>query len=192
MHQRDVIRARMVGLLAATAGGDSRAFRDLYTQSFSRLLPYAMRIVKCRQQAEDVLQESFIGIWRDAGRFDDARAAPMTWMATIVRNKAIDFMRAVPVGHVLGECDEGAGANGMCDAAAGPYETLDRHQQRQQIGSGLIRIDKKYRQAIELAFLQELTHPEVALKMTIPLGTVKTWIRRGCKQMQVHVAGCRP
>jgi RNA polymerase sigma-70 factor (ECF subfamily) len=182
----------MVGLLASTAAGDSRAFQELYIQSFSRLLPYALRIVKSREQAEDILQESYIGIWRDAGRFDNARAAPMTWMATIVRNKAIDFLRSIPVRHGVFACDDSSAAILMCDSASGPVETLERHQSRQQIGSGLIRIDQKYRQVIELAFFQELSHPEVALKMTVPLGTVKTWIRRGCQQMRQHVEACRP
>jgi RNA polymerase sigma factor (sigma-70 family) len=181
---------RLASLLAKTGRGDLAAFGALHAASAASLLRRAMRIVGNRESAEDVLQESYIAIWREAARFDAARAAPMTWMAAIVRNKAIDVLRANPYRDVLMSIDDG-GAALVLDSGAGPCETAELRQSAILIGHGLAGLKQIHRDAIELSFFHELSHGEIAQEMAIPLGTVKTWIRRGCTQMRRHIERAR-
>ena len=178
----------LTALLAQAGRGDAAAFRRLHACSASRLLPFAMRIVKTREVAEEVLQESFLAIWREAGHFDSARSAPMTWMSTIVRNKAVDYLRANRLREGLTDADwDEAAWESRSDPRDDPCQLLERHQWRRQIDLGLTDLEAPHRTAIELAFFDELSHVQVARAMTLPLGTVKTWIRRGCQQMRTHM-----
>ena len=187
MINGDASPNRLLDLLHRVGTADSAAFQELHTVSARRLMPFALRIVRSRELAEEVLQESFIAIWRDASRYDSTRAAPMTWMITIVRNKAIDCVRANALRERMTDHDLIDAPGGFLDPAAGPCEIVELHQRRREIETGLTLLELRAREAIELAFFEELTHGEVAIKMTIPLGTVKTWIRRGCKQMRAHM-----
>ena len=175
-------------LLAQCGRGDPDAFRSLHLRTAPRLLPFAVRIVKTRELGEDVLQESYLSIWRDAANFDPARAAPLTWMSTIVRNKAVDYLRSSRLRDGLTD----AGWDEQCcqapsDARDDPCAQAERGQRRRQIQLGMTSLQAAHRTAIELAFFDELSHVEVAQAMTLPLGTVKTWIRRGCRQMRSHM-----
>jgi RNA polymerase sigma-70 factor (ECF subfamily) len=184
MLHRDAQPHDLHHLLRRIGLGDASAVRELHRAAARPLLTFAMRIVKSRDGAEDVLQESLIAIWRDAHHFDAARASPMTWMMTIVRNKAIDALRASTLRERLTVIDHGDAALARPDPAAGPCELVERAQRSGQLRHGMAMLGPLPRQAIELAFFHDMTHDEVALRMTIPLGTVKTWIRRGCRQMR--------
>jgi RNA polymerase sigma-70 factor (ECF subfamily) len=175
----------LIRYLTLAGQGDARAFRILHARCARPLLARALRIVRSSEAAEDVLQESFMAIWRDARRFDPSRAAPMTWMATIVRNKAIDFLRANRCRAMAAE-DE---SQLLADAAAGPCEAAELQQHARLVGEGLSGLKEIHREAIELSYFHELTHGQIATHMAIPLGTVKTWIRRGCKQMRRQLEG---
>ncbi len=174
-------------LLRRTGSGDMAAFHRLHAAIARRLLPVALRVVKSRHLAEEVLQESFIAIWRDAARFDANRAAPITWMITIVRNKAIDCLRANALREHLTDHEHADLPGAWADPAAGPCEMVEQAQRNRDMHAGLTMLGPRPRRAIELAFFHEMTHDEVSLSMTIPLGTVKTWIRRGCQQIRVHL-----
>jgi RNA polymerase sigma-70 factor (ECF subfamily) len=187
MHTLEFAPHKLELLLSRAGVGDSRALSELHGLSSRRLHAFAMRIVRSRQAAEDVVQESFIVIWRDAAKFDAERAAPMTWMMTIVRNKAIDSLRATLRRERITGQGPVEALIGATDPAAGPYEMMERAQSSRQVRRGLTLLGVLPRQAIELAFFDEMTHDEVALRMTQPLGTVKTWIRRGCMQMRTHM-----
>lgn len=177
---------RLDQLLTRSAAGDVCAFRALYLLSARPLLYRAIRIVGSPESGEDVLQDSFIAIWRDAAKFDATRSAPMTWMRAIVRNKAIDYLRANRYRDRSIAVDD-AEAGALADTGAGPCEQAERGQSSVIIGNGLKKLKEIHREAIELSFFHDLTHGEIAAEMTIPLGTVKTWIRRGCKQMRRHM-----
>ena len=183
----DIQPDKLLALLHRAGQGDGPAFRALHAASVRRLLPFALRIVKSRELADEVLQESFIAIWRDAGRYDSTRAAPLTWMITIVRNKAIDCVRTNALRERLTDHALVEAPCSVADPTAGPCEMVELDQRRRLIDDGLTQLELRARQAIELAFFDELTHGEVAVRMTIPLGTVKTWIRRGCKQIRTHM-----
>jgi len=187
MCVNELRKIELTGWLSAAGRGDRRAFGLLHGSTEARLLPYAVRIVKTRALGEEVLQESFLAIWREAASFDPQRAAPMTWMTTIVRNKAVDCLRTNRLRDRLTDADwEGAEVD-LSDPGPGPCEALERIQARALIDASLLRLQLLPRKAIELAFLEELSHGEVAQQMTMPLGTVKTWIRRGCQQMRKQV-----
>ncbi|MES3023076.1 MAG: sigma-70 family RNA polymerase sigma factor [Pseudomonadota bacterium] len=178
----------MAILLRGIGEGDCGAFRELHAMVEARLLPSAMRIVKNHEVADDVLQESFISIWKNAHTFNGAIASPLTWMTTIVRNKALDQLRSNQFRNQcisLQDCD-GAMMD-LCDKGATPCESLEGLQVRRLMDVGLSTLDSLHRTAIELAYFQDLTHAEVADEMALPLGTIKTWIRRGCAQMRQQI-----
>ena len=174
-------------LLAQTKHGDRDSFHLLYKLTSAQLFQTALRNVWSRETAEEILQESYIAIWRDAASFDHARSAPLTWMMTIVRNKSVDWLRA---NHARNYCTvawDGTDFDQPGEQELDPCVSAERKQRRQQINLGMNRLDARHREAIELCFFKELSHAEVATKMTLPLGTVKTWIRRGCQQIRHHL-----
>ena len=180
-------KAELTALLSAAGRGEKRAFALVHAATAPTLLPYAVRIVKTRTLGEEVLQESFLAIWRDAGSFDPQRSAPMTWIRTIVRNKAVDCLRTNRLRDRFTDASwDGSGVE-FYDPGPGPSEVLEMTQARTLIDACLLDLQALPRKAIELAFLEELSHGEVAQQMTLPLGTVKTWIRRGCQQMRKQV-----
>jgi len=158
-------------LLAASGRGDRRAFQQVYQLSSAKLFGIALRMLRQREAAEEVLQESFVAIWRRASQYQPERGQPMTWMASIVRNRAIDRMRAekrtpnaaatledIPEARLAYDLS-GLGDEGL----AGCLEQLKADQ----------------RGAIILAYYHGLTHEELAAHVDAPLGTVKSWVRRG-------------
>lgn len=179
--QRNDLNTRLADLLCRAGQGDAAAFRRLHGLVGGILSAYALRFVRKQELAEEVIQESLIAIWREAARFNPALSAPLTWMTRIVRNKAIDFIRAADTRQ--SEFDE-AVFLAVHDPAIGPCEILEMREQNLRIRRGLAKLDGRQREAIELAFFQDMSHIEVAQAMTIPLGTVKTWIRRGCQQLR--------
>lgn len=173
-----------VQLLALVANGDDGAFRTLHQASRPQLAARAHRIVRCAAATEDVLQESFTAIWHHATRFERTHAAPMTWMSTIVRNKALDHLRAERFRNHCSLDDVDQLTLEGHDPSGGPDGFLERFQRDKMIGRGVSLLASPQRQAIELAFFHDLSYPEVAREMMIPLGTVKTWLRRSCIQLR--------
>ena len=172
--------------LARTALGDRAAFATLYRLTRAHLFAVVLRIQPDRAQAEDVLQEVFVNIWRAAGSFDAARSQPQTWLISIARNRAIDSLRRrkseVPTlsTHVPGaDGDEDTDrlANLPSDDA-GPLQLLQRSADARRIGQCLGELSTEQQQCVALAFYQGLSHAEVAAHLAQPLGTVKSWVRR--------------
>lgn len=175
-------------LLEQSGRGDSAAFRRLHARTAGPLRPVALRIVRNGELSDEILQESFMAIWREACRFDGTLAAPFTWMSTIVRNKAIDHLRSNRLREGLTDCEwDEVAWESRSDPRDDPCDLAERGQRRRQIQIGLATLGTSQRTAIELAFYDELSHVEVALEMTLPLGTVKTCIRRGCHKMRTHM-----
>lgn len=177
-------------LLDAVARRDRDAFQQLYEQTAPKLLGYALRILSAREIAEEILQESFVNIWNNAAQYQASLALPLTWMATIVRNKAFDFLRS----H--GKTNQG-NTNSLEDpemqgvmqslesATLSPVEALQLSQHAVALENCLQRLEGGQRQAITMAFYHDLSHGEVAAHLKLPLGTVKTWIRRGLLSLRI-------
>lgn len=172
--------------LAATANKDGNAFRLLYEATSSKLFGFALRILIKRELAEEVIQESFVNIWNNAARYQESLAAPMTWMTTIVRNKAFDTLRRID-GAV--EIDADTFDKDVMDALESgdptPVEALQLTQDAKALARCFARLEGLHRQAIALAFYHDLSHSEVAEQMKLPIGTVKTWIRRGLERLRL-------
>ncbi len=176
--------------LTATARKDRQAFRLLYDATSSKLFGYALRILIKRELAEEALQESFVSIWNNAAGYQSSLAAPMTWMTTIVRNKAFDMLRrADHAVEIDADSYQGGGMQDIIDAmqstTPAPAEALQLSQSAAALASCFARLDGLHRQAIAMAFYHDLSHSEVASQMQLPIGTIKTWIRRGLDKLKL-------
>ena len=173
-------------LLAACARRDRAAFERLYRASAPKLFGVALRILRREDWAEDVLQECYVRIWDHAPEYRAGLAAPMTWMTSIVRNRCLDWLRRPNLEVVLAGADEDGDdpLDRMPSGDSGPLEVLARSADAKALGDCLRRLEAKQRQAIMLAFYQGLSHSELASHMREPLGTVKTWVRRGLERLK--------
>jgi RNA polymerase sigma factor (sigma-70 family) len=176
----------LASLLARTALGDRAAFSRLYQRTSGHLLAVVLRIQRDRAQAEDLLQEIFVSVWKSAGGFDAARSQPLTWLTHIARNRAIDSLRRartqpqVDSLHREDDHDEGHpdALEQQPDDAPGPLDLLGLASQKRELSACLERLSPPQRQSVALAFFDGLSHAEVAEQLREPLGTVKSWVRR--------------
>lgn len=167
-------QADLAGLLASVATGDRGALKAVYGRQSTRLFGIAMAILRDRSAAADALQEAFLKVWQRAGQFDPARGPATAWLGQIVRNAALDAARARGR-EVL--TDDPTLGDGAIDPTA--LDSLESAQDGARLRECLARLDAQPRQGILLAFVHGLSHPEVAERLGSPLGTVKSWIRRG-------------
>jgi RNA polymerase sigma-70 factor (ECF subfamily) len=172
---------RLASLLAASALGDRAAFAELYRATSAKLFAVSLRIVRERQLAEEVLQESFVAIWNHAHVYARAKSAPTTWMAAIVRNRSLDLLRR---GAREAEDVDEALASRLADETASPARDAARRAESHAIRDCLGELDADQRQTIALAFFHGLTHAELARHLRRPLGTVKTHVRRGLARLR--------
>ncbi len=179
----DRIAAR-TGADARTADGEA-ALRELYDLTSSRMFGLAMRVVSNRDWAEDVLQETYLNIWRIAGDYRAALSPPLAWMGVIVRSRALDFRRrrtseradiAVELDDALRETIPGDSAD--------PMDTSQASETAWALHECLRKLEARQREVVSLAYLRDMSHGELAEQLKLPLGTVKTWIRRGIEQLR--------
>jgi RNA polymerase sigma-70 factor (ECF subfamily) len=169
----------LVCALARVADGDQAALREVYDSTSAKLFGVCLRICQDREAAEDVLQHVYIKIWDRAGRFDGQRASPITWLCAIARNAAIDWRRANGTVHL----PESAAA-AVADASPLAPELIEGAQQSARIFDCLEMLDERPRNAIRAAFFDGLTYGQLAEAMAVPLGTLKSWVRRGLIQLR--------
>ena len=175
--------------LVAVARQDASAFRALYEATSPKLFGFVLRILQKRELAEEVLQESFVNIWNNASSYQSSLAAPMTWMTTIVRNRAFDLLRKLSNGQqhnieIDAEYFDADVMNALESGEATPLQALELSQDAAALASCMSRLEAMHRQAMALAFYHDLSHSEVAEQMNLPMGTVKTWIRRGLDKLR--------
>jgi RNA polymerase sigma factor (sigma-70 family) len=161
------------------------ALRELYDLTSARLYGVALRVVGNRQWAEDVLQEAYLNIWRIAGNYRAALSPPLAWMGVIVRSRALDFLRR----RASERADAGVELEGMVtDTVAGdspdPLDASQASEQAWALHECLRKLEARQRELVSLAYLRDLSHGELAQRLRLPLGTVKTWIRRGIEQLR--------
>jgi RNA polymerase sigma-70 factor, ECF subfamily len=166
-------------LLARSALGDRAAFCALYRAAAPKLLGVALRILRREDWAEEVLQECYVSIWTHAPDYRPALAAPMTWMTSIVRNRCLDWLRR-PNPEPL----EDEALEALASDNPGPLAELERGRDHAALARCLRGLEAKQRQAIALAFFDGLSHAELAQHLREPLGTVKTWVRRGLARLR--------
>jgi len=168
-------------LLAASARGDEKAFARLYELTSAKLFGVALRLLRRRDWTEEVLQESYVNIWHHAADYSMSKSAPLTWMTVIVRNRCLDWLRRPQSEQ---QTDDESQFDSIPDDALGPLERLVQSAAAKSIFSCMKRLAGKERQSIALAFFHGLSHSELAEHLREPLGTVKTYIRRGLAQLK--------
>jgi len=179
--------ARLMELLARTALADQRAFADLYRLASPHLYAVALRILRESAAAEEVLQESFVNVWHHAGSYVAAKSQPLTWLTSIVRNRCLDQLRRREVDTVTMDDEEHAMT--IADEGPTPLELLLSGADAHAVKGCVEQLDAGQKQAIALAFYQGLSHSELAQHLAQPLGTVKSWVRRGLERLRVCLDG---
>ena len=175
--------------LLAAGKRDAVAFRQLYNATSSKLFGFALRILHKQELAEEALQEGFVAIWNNAATYQCHLAAPMTWMATIVRNKAFDVLRrSDDTVEIDAEQFDGEVMNALKDPQATPIEALQMSGDAKALAYCMSALEGLHRQVIALAYYHDLSHSEVAQQMALPIGTVKTWIRRSLERLRTCLA----
>ncbi|KRR26129.1 hypothetical protein CQ14_26950 [Bradyrhizobium lablabi] len=173
-------RALLLQLLADVARGDKSAFARLYGLTHTKLLGVALRILRDRALAEDVLQETYLKIWRHAASYDPAIASPMTWMATIVRHGAIDALRKRQVEALEAEDKIAAFASNDPD----PVDEMHLARLRPKALAAFARLPEHKRRLIMLAYLRDKSRHDLSKRLGIPANTVKTHLRRALLELR--------
>lgn len=168
---------RLIHLLGKVSLNDEAAFAQLYELTSGALYGFALKVVADESLASEVLQEAYMKIWRKAGDYRPHLAKPMTWMITITRNHGIDTLRKqriktddTPIEEMISLIDESA-ANPVASSIAG--------DEREQLVHCMQGLNGDQQKAVLYAFYQDLTHEEIAGRLDKPLGTIKSWVRRG-------------
>ena len=174
--------AHLMALLARTALADQRAFAELYRLTSSHLYAVALRILREPAAAEEVLQESFVSIWNHAGSYVAARSQPYTWLTSIVRNRCLDQLRRRELDTItIDDEDEGMTPR---DEGPTPLELLVSGADAMAVKDCVEALEANQKQAVALAFYRGLSHAELAAHLHQPLGTVKSWVRRGLERLK--------
>jgi RNA polymerase sigma-70 factor (ECF subfamily) len=167
-------------LLAASARGDERAFARLYGLTAAKLFALTLGILRQRDRAEEALQETYTRLWRFAHRYDPAKGPAMGWIVTIARNTALTALERRP--------RDAAGAEETdfeqwASADPNPLEQAMQSSAARALARCLQELEARQRRTIILAYFEGLTHVELAGRLRTPVGTVKSWIRRGLARL---------
>jgi RNA polymerase sigma-70 factor (ECF subfamily) len=169
----------------ATLAQREAAFQRLYELTSPRMYGVAMRVLGNREWAEDVLQDAYLYIWRVADSYRSALSPPLAWMGIVVRSRALDFLRRrhaerLGVNRPLeGDADDVPAHDGES-----PMDSAQASEQAWALHECLRKLEARQREVLSLAYLRDLSHGELAAQLKLPLGTVKTWIRRGIEQLR--------
>lgn len=168
-------RAHLTEVLVRTGNEERSAFSELYSLTSAKLFGIVLRICGERQAAEDVLHEVYLTVWKRASGYEPGRASPITWLATIARNRAIDWRRAQNVRRSAPVED----AADIADDAPLATDLIEAAQSNNRLHLCLDALDARERTAIRTAFFEGVTYAELAERQSVPLGTMKSWVRRG-------------
>ena len=177
----DANRSLIATALGRIPAGDRAALQTVYRLTSAKLFGICLRILGERGEAEDVLQEVYVTVWRRAADFDAGRASPMTWLIAIARNRAIDRLRASRQSRNMDPIDAAAE---IADNTAGADSALESFQEHARLHGCLEGLVSHERNALRAAFFDGNTYEDVAARMNVPLGTIKSWIRRGMTKLK--------
>jgi RNA polymerase sigma-70 factor (ECF subfamily) len=174
--------ASLGDLLLATAEGDRAAFAELYDRTSAKLFGIVLRILTERSMAEDAMQDAYVKIWRNASGYDASRGSPITWLATIARNVAIDTQRREqPASR---RRDDDVDLETLADHASPPSAEM-----LASLRACLGRLDDDQRSLILSAYLRGDSREELAARLGHPMGTIKSWLHRGLARLKACLDG---
>ncbi len=174
-----------VELLKAVASRDELALTQLYDRYRVILFGLLVRILNNREEAEDVLQEVFLQVWRRAGDFDENRGRPFTWLVTLARSRGIDRLRNLSARERVAVAGAREASEEVSDASTDAY----RSEQRGLVTRALAQLPDEQKRPLVLAYFDGLTQSEIASRLGAPLGTVKTRMRTGMIKLRELLAG---
>jgi RNA polymerase sigma-70 factor, ECF subfamily len=184
-------------LILATAARDVQAFETLYQRTSSVMLGVAMRITRRRETAEEVLHDAFVKVWNHAKSFDPAALQPMAWLNTIVRNRALDLVTSAEATrvesiHSNNDDDDNDPLERLIDWSdeKSSGDTLDNKRAEHQLRDCMASLKPAERQALSLAYHHGMSHSELANHLQKPVGTVKSWVRRGLDALRICMDSC--
>jgi RNA polymerase sigma factor (sigma-70 family) len=167
-------------LLIQTGRNDQKAFAELYKRTSSKLFGVCLRMLHDRGEAEEVLQETYTTVWRRAASFDAAKASAITWLITLSRNKSIDRLRQ----HREELLDHPSRLDEAVDDQPTPAADAETSQEYRRLQLCLDELEPQQRDSVREAFFTGATYNELATRCMVPLGTMKSWIRRSLIQLR--------
>jgi RNA polymerase sigma factor (sigma-70 family) len=174
-------RRQLVAAINRVGGGDRAALRLVYSETSAMLFGVCLRILGDRSKAEDLLQDVYLTVWRKAASFDEGVASPITWLVAIARNRSIDRLRSRASARANVPIEAAAD---VPDASLSAIERLEIGEDRARLRDCLQELEERQSAAIRSAFLDGFTYEELAEKARVPLGTMKSWIRRGLLKLR--------
>lgn len=181
-------REQLAEWLAATAAGDQAAFQKLYAATSSQLYASVLRILRTPDKAQDAVQDAYIRVWQKADTYTPERGAPLTWLLSIARYRALDALRRKRPEVAMPEDPDMIASLLEDEQSLSPLQENENQQSLEAVKSCMQTLDGNHRQSVLLAYYQGMTHQELADHMDAPLGTVKSWIRRGLGRLQSCLA----
>ena len=176
----------LTDLLHACAQGRQAAFQELYSLSSPQLFAALMRILKRRDLAEEALQDAFVSVWRNAASYSADKGAPMTWLLSICRYRALDMLRRerreVSIEPLLEQEAEGGALQEFATEAVDA--SLFTKAEARALDDCFGRLNEGQRNSLRLAYFDGYTHEEIAANLKSPVGTVKSWVRRGLESLK--------
>lgn len=169
----------ITALLGRVASGDRDSLSLLYERTSAKLYGICLRVLGSESDAEDALQDVYVTIWRNASRFDSGKASPITWLAVIARNKAIDRLRRRRFSSATME--EAAQVE---DDGPSAFEIVEQGMEAERLAGCLGELEERPRAMIHAAFIDGATYSELAERESVPLGTMKSWIRRALLRLR--------
>lgn len=179
----------LMALIERIAARDQAALKTLYGLTSGKLYGLALRVVRSNEWAEDALQDTFLQVWRTAPDYRASLSPPMAWLGLIVRSRSLDLLRKRKAEreHLTDEIDD-VMAETLEGDSPNPMDTSLASQQAWALHQCLSKLENNQREVVSLAYLRDLSHGELAQQLKLPLGTVKTWIRRGLDQLRSCLA----
>ena len=166
--------------MARAGRGSQSALAEIYEATSAKLFGICLRILHDRAEAEDALQDIYLNVWRKAGSFDAERASPITWLATLARNRSIDRLRAGGVRR----SEPVEAASGIADPSPDAAALLESAETGSRLTGCIDELEAQRADAIRTAFFGGATYVDLADRSGVPLGTMKSWIRRGLLQLR--------
>lgn len=173
-------RRRLADALVRAGNGDRAALREVHDRTSAKLYGICLRILADRSEAEDVLQDVYLAVWRRGASFDATRASPITWLATLARNRSIDRLRARPNIKAV----DVENAADVEDGSRSAPDLIDASEEAKRLDGCLGQLESQHASAIRTAFFEGVTYDTLAARAGIPLGTMKSWVRRSLLKLR--------